>query len=194
LGGAAAPAGSAPGCWSGPHQAKRLSELCKPRKFFRSVGQSTWRGILSRCLWLESRAAGEGGDCSRELRSTSTWPRPARRCAGEPARLPASAGVRRHQRRASLPENSVRYVLRVVSGVRRRRKGGEQDKADRRRIPDTTTCTKPLARAYGDWFPACYTVGRHWGGVGLTWRAVLDGPRLRILPERGWSQPVPISR
>jgi hypothetical protein len=29
---------------------------------------------------------------------------------------------------------------------------GEQRKTDRRRIPDTTTCTKPLENAYGDWF------------------------------------------
>ena len=26
---------------------------------------------------------------------------------------------------------------------------------DRRRIPDTTTCTKPLARDYGDWLSRC---------------------------------------
>jgi len=30
--------------------------------------------------------------------------------------------------------------------VRRRRAAGEQDEADRRRIPDTTTCTKPLEK------------------------------------------------
>jgi predicted dithiol-disulfide oxidoreductase (DUF899 family) len=46
-------------------------------------------------------------------------------------------------------------VLSVVSGVRRRRAAGEQDEADRRGIPDTTTCTKPLEKAYGDWFPSC---------------------------------------
>jgi hypothetical protein len=28
-------------------------------------------------------------------------------------------------------------------------------KADRRRIPDTTPCTKPLEETYGYWFPAC---------------------------------------
>src|SRR5712691_1816825 len=47
------------------------------------------------------------------------------------------------------------HVLSVVSGVRRRRRAGERDKADRRRIPDTTTCTKPLGQSYGDWFPIC---------------------------------------
>jgi hypothetical protein len=46
-------------------------------------------------------------------------------------------------------------VLSVVSGVRRREGAGEQDKSDRRRIPDTTTCTKPLGKAYGDWFLIC---------------------------------------
>src|SRR5215467_7389021 len=42
-----------------------------------------------------------------------------------------------------------REVLSVVSGVHRRRTAGEQDEADRRRIPDTTTCTKPLEKAMG---------------------------------------------
>jgi hypothetical protein len=51
-------------------------------------------------------------------------------------------------------QDQSRQVLSVVSGVRRRRAAGEQDEADRRGIPDTTTCTKPLERTYGDWFPS----------------------------------------
>jgi hypothetical protein len=32
---------------------------------------------------------------------------------------------------------------------------GEQGNPDGRRIPGTTTCTKPLRNAYGDWFLIC---------------------------------------
>ncbi len=32
---------------------------------------------------------------------------------------------------------------------------GERYKSDRWRIPDTTTCTKPFGKAYGDWFLIC---------------------------------------
>ena len=65
-------------------------------------------------------------------------------------------------------------VLRDVSGVRRRREVGEQDRADRRRIPDTSTCTKPLLTSYGDWFPACLVSSSYVGGVGMTLGMELD--------------------
>ena len=61
----------------------------------------------------------------------------------------------------------------------------------RRRIPDTTTCTKPLVRAYGDWFPACCVVGRGQYGVGLAHLAELRGLRLGMLVEIGQWQVVP---
>ena len=42
-----------------------------------------------------------------------------------------------------LGNSCARKVLSVVSGVRRLGADGERDDADRRRIADTTTCTKP---------------------------------------------------
>jgi hypothetical protein len=61
-------------------------------------------------------------------------------------------------------------VICVVSGVRRRQRTEEQDKADRRRIRDTTPCTKPLAGTYGDWFPVCSEIRG---------REVCVGPQVR---------------
>src|ERR1700730_16060169 len=66
-------------------------------------------------------------------------------------------------------------VLSVVSGVRRRRDAEEQESRDRRRIPDTTTWTKPPDKAYGDWFSICRAVGRwSWliGAVRSGWNGV----------------------
>ena len=50
--------------------------------------------------------------------------------------------------------HSFRYVLMVVSRVRRRGKAPAQRGIDRRSIRDTTTWTKPL-RHYGDWYFEC---------------------------------------
>jgi hypothetical protein len=45
--------------------------------------------------------------------------------------------------------------MRCIVSASARQGPGEERKADRRRIRDTTPCTKPLAGTYGDWFPVC---------------------------------------
>jgi hypothetical protein len=71
-----------------------------------------WREILSYSggkaqKWRSRKLASLPCEPNPRQRDVS---RPTRGCARDPARLPASARVRRHQRRASLPENSFRYV------------------------------------------------------------------------------------
>ena len=76
-------------------------------------------------------------------------------------------------------------VLSVVSGVRWRCEAGEKGKADRQRIPDTTTWTKPLEKAYGDWFPSCF-VGRRWSGLleDGAWRRAKAAAEMEGIKER----------
>ena len=79
----------------------------------------------------------------------------------------------------------VSEVLSVVSGVRWRCEAGEKGKADRQRIPDTTTWTKPLEKAYGDWFPSCF-VGRRWSGLleDGAWRRAKAAAEMEGIKER----------
>ena len=96
--------------------------------------------MSSASLWIVNQIRCGGLRIVTDLRITK------KRCAAVRKLLTGSALRLIGNIRSREVLSVVSEVLSVVSGVRRRRAAGEQDEADRRGIPDTTTCTKPLEK------------------------------------------------